>query len=205
MLKQFNRLFYKNNITYDYNSMYYSFYNTKDLMNYIHDDDKKILNNKRLLKMSPTDWGMSVGITNEYIQAELLKTIYPEVYTETNDIRNKGFDIGVNIKGFDFIFRKDNRFYKVQSKLRQVKGIDKYSCQINIETSRKKNRYTIFDFDYLFISLVNIKENYNNRSDINKWGFTLIPVNELIDKENPKYLINNVSSEILNKYKIHFI
>lgn len=188
----------------------YTTYNNKDLMNYIDEDDKLILNNKRLLKMSPVDWGMSVGISNEYIQSSLLKTIYPEVYTEIDDIRKKGFNSAINIVGYDFIFRNNNKFYKVQSKLRQVKGVDAYSCQINITTSRRRNNqkevsYEKDDFDYLFISLVNIKDNYNNRNDINKWGFSFIPVNELIDANNTEFLVKNVSSEILNKYKLNFI
>ena len=191
--------------------MYYSLSNDEcDLMNYIEKDDKHILSNKRLLKMSPGDWGMSVGISNEYIQANLLRTIYPEVYTEPNDIRNKGFNTGINITGYDFIFRNNNKFYKVQCKLRQTRGIDTYSCQVSITTSRRRGNlkdmpYKKDDFDYLFVSLVNIKDNYENRSDINKWGFSLIPVQELIDKENPDYLIRNVSGDILNKYKLQFI
>ena len=188
----------------------YTTFNNKDLMNYIEEDDKHILNNKRLLKMSPGDWGMSVGISNEYIQSNLLKTIYPEIYTEIDDIRNKGFNSAINIVGYDFIFRNNNKFYKVQSKLRQVKGINEYSCQVNITTSRRRDNqrevpYEKDDFDYLFVSLVNIKDNYNNRSDINKWGFSFIPVNELIDVNNTDFLVKNVSSEILNKYKLNFI
>ena len=188
----------------------YTANNNKDLMNYIDEDDKLILNNKRLLKMSPVDWGMSVGISNEYIQSSLLKTIYPEVYTEIDDIRKKGFNSAINIVGYDFIFRNNNKFYKVQSKLRQVKGVDAYSCQVNITTSRRRNNqkevsYEKDDFDYLFISLVNIKDNYNNRNDINNRGFSFIPVNELIDANNTEFLVKNVSSEILNKYKLNFI
>ena len=190
--------------------MYYSLFNNRDLMNYIEEDDKRILTNKRLLKMSPGDWGMSVGISNEYIQANLLRTIYPEIYTEPYDIRNKGFDTGINISGYDFIFKNNNKFYKVQSKLRQTKGLDTYSCQVSITTSRRSSNlkevpYKKDDFDYLFVSLINIKDSYDNRSDINKWGFSLIPVEDLIDKNNSDYLIKNVSGELLNKYKLQFI
>ena len=66
----------------------YNSYMHVDLMNYINEDDKRTLKNKRFIKMSPNDWGMSVGITNQYIQADLLKTIYTEVYDDINDIRN---------------------------------------------------------------------------------------------------------------------
>ena len=209
MIKMFS-IFNKNKICSNYNLMYYSLFNNRDLMNYIEEDDRRILTNKRLLKMSPGDWGMSVGISNEYIQANLLRTIYPEIYTEPNDIRNKGFDTGINIRGYDFIFKNDNKFNKVQCKLRQTKGIDIYSCQVSITTSRRSSNskdvpYQKDDFDYLFVSLVNVKDNYDNRSDINKWGFSLIPVEDLIDKENPNYLIRNVSGELLNKYKLQFI
>ena len=203
-------IFNKNKICSNYNLMYYSLFNNRDLMNYIEEDDRRILTNKRLLKMSPGDWGMSVGISNEYIQSNLLKTIYPEIYTEPNDIRNKGFDTGINIRGYDFIFKNNNKFNRVQSKLRQTKGLDTYSCQVSITTSRRSNNskdvpYRKDDFDYLFVSLVNVKDNYDNRSDINKWGFSLIPVEDLIDKNNSDYLIKNVSGELLNKYKLQFI
>lgn len=193
-----------------FNKKMYNSYMHVDLMNYINEDDKRTLKNKRFIKMSPNDWGMSVGITNQYIQADLLKTIYTEVYDDINDIRNKGYIVNSNIYGFDFIFKKNNKFYTVQSKLRQVRGVDEYSCQVNISTSRrnkksKSNAYKTGDFDYLFISLVNIKETLENREDINKWGFSLIPVFELIDMTNPDYLVENVSSDLLNKYKINFI
>ena len=192
------------------NKKLYTSYMRVDLMDYINEDDKRTLTNKRFLKMSANDWGMSVGITNQYIQADLLKTIYCEVYDDINDIRNKGYIVNSNIYGFDFIFKKNNKFYTVQSKLRQVRGLDEYSCQVNISTSRRNkkglsNAYKVGDFDYLFISLVNIKDSYDNRPNINKWGFSLIPVFELIDLKDPNYLVENVSSKLLNKYKINFI
>ena len=192
------------------NKKLYNSYMKVDLMNYIDEDDVRILRNKRFLKMAANDWGMSVGITNQYIQANLLKTLYSEVYDDINDIRNKGFNVNINIYGFDFIFKNDNKLHRVQSKLRQVRGIDEYSCQVNIATSRrgkdkKQVPYMVTDFDYLFISLVNIKETYENRQDINNWGFSFIPTYELINLKNPNYLVENVSSQLLNKYKIIFI
>ena len=179
-----------------------NYMNKVDLMNLINSDDIRILQNKRFLKMFPNDWGTSVGITNQYIQCNLLKTIYPETYCEYEDIKNSGFDVSITIRGFDLIFKKENNFYKVQSKLRQVKGVDSFSCQISV--SKNKNEpYLKDDFDYLFVSLVNIKNGYHNRSNINNWVFSFIPVKELI-KNNTKYLIKEVPGNLLKKYEIKF-
>jgi len=179
-----------------------NYINKNDLMTLIHSDDIKILQNKRLLKMYPNDWGTSLGITNQYIQCNLLKTIYPETYCEYVDIKNSGFDVSVNIRGFDLIFKKDEKFYKVQSKLRQVKGVDPFSCQISL-SKNKNEAYLKDEFDYLFVSLINIKDNYQNRSDINNWRFSFIPVNELINN-NSNSLIKEVPGKLLKTYEIEF-
>jgi hypothetical protein len=184
-------------------------YDDIDLMDCIDEDDQRILKNKRLFKMTPPDWGMSLGITNQYIQGSLLKLKYDTVYCDYDEIKNCGFDITSNIYGFDIIFKKNNKFYTVQSKLRQVRGIDSFSCRVNITTSRRRGNikdvpYLKTDFDYLFVSLVNIKENTDNRKDVNKWDFSFIPVDKLIDPNNTDYLLKNVPTDILNEYKIDF-
>ena len=190
------------------NKKNYNSYMDIDLMNYIEEDDIKILKNKRLFKMAPNDWGISLGITNQYIQGSLLKLKYDEVHCDYDGIRNCGFNISTNIYGFDIIFKNNNKFYTVQSKLRQVRGVDPYSCQVNISTSRRRKNtdiaYNKTDFDYLFVSLVNIKEDFEYRKDINKWGFAFIPVEKLIDPNNTNYLIKDVPSRLLNEYKINF-
>ena len=184
-------------------------YDDIDLMDCIDEDDQRILKNKRLFKMTPPDWGMSLGITNQYIQGSLLKLKYDTVYCDYDEIKNCGFDITSNIYGFDIIFKQNNKFYTVQSKLRQVRGIDSFSCCVNITTSRRRGNikdvpYLKTDFDYLFVSLVNIKENTDNRKDVNKWDFSFIPVKKLIDPNNTDYLLKNVPTDILNEYKIDF-
>ena len=184
-------------------------YDDIDLMDYIDEDDQRILKNKRLFKMTAPDWGMSLGITNQYIQGSLLKLKYDTVYCDYDEIKSCGFDITSNIYGFDIIFKKNNKFYTVQSKLRQVRGNDAFSCRVNITTSRRRGNikhvpYLKTDFDYLFVSLVNIKENTDNRKDVNKWGFSFIPVEKLIDPNNTEYLLKNVPTSILNEYKIDF-
>ena len=211
-----------NNLFIYYFKKHYNSYMGVDLMNYIEEDDIKILRNKRLFKMAPNDWGISLGITNQYIQGSLLKLKYDEVHCDYDGIRKCGFNISTNIYGFDIIFKNNNKFYTVQSKLRQVRGVDPYSCQVNITTSRRRKKrnmaynktdigynktdiaYNKTDFDYLFVSLVNIKEDFEYRKDINKWGFAFIPVEKLIDPNNTNYLIKDVPSRLLNEYKITF-
>ena len=179
-----------------------NYMNKVDLMNLIHSDDVKILQNKRLLKMHPNDWGTSVGITNQYVQCNLLKTIYPDTYCEYEDIKNSGFNVSLTIRGFDLIFKKDNIFYKVQSKLRQVKGVTPFSCQINL--SKNKNQaYVKEDFDFLFVSLVNIKYGYENRSNINNWNFSFIPVNELLKNNTNNDINNNDTNNVITNNGIN--
>ena len=140
--------------------------------------------------MSPGDWGMSVGISNEYIQANLLRTIYPEVYTEPNDIRNKGFNTGVNITGYDFIFRNHNKFYKVQCKLRQTRGIDTYSCQVSITTSRRRGNlkdmpYKKDDFDFAAIhsSYFSSLKDHPHQREKNLWKTKMIRIQIDVPRE----------------------
>lgn len=177
-----------------------------DLMEYITEDDKRILHNKRFIKMSPNEWGISVAIINQYIQASLLKIHYEDTFIELDDIKKIYPNIQENIRGFDFLLKKNDKFYRVQSKIRQIKGYDPYSCKVSIKTSRKKKGpYNNNEFDYLFVSLINIKKDYQNRININNWGFSFIPIEVLRDPSNNNFLMKEVPSSILRKYQINFL
>ena len=126
------------------------------------------------------DWGKTIAISNQYIQRNILKhKLEPfgfRVYS-TDDIDLPDLpeiNISNNSPGFDLlIVSPEGKNIRIQSKLRQVKGITDYSQQIHFETTRrnsKKNEnqnhtghvcYSLDEFDYVMISLVNDNENRN--------------------------------------------
>jgi hypothetical protein len=44
-----------------------------DIMSIIDDDDKKLLENGRIINMSRIDWGKTISISNQYIQRNILR------------------------------------------------------------------------------------------------------------------------------------
>ncbi len=42
-------------------------------MSIIDDDDKKLLENGRIINMSRIDWGKTISISNQYIQRNILR------------------------------------------------------------------------------------------------------------------------------------
>jgi hypothetical protein len=101
----------------------------------------------------------------------------------------------VSTSGFDIVLiTPNNKIIKIQCKLRQVNGVTDYSHQIHFETTRrncKKNKnknhtghicYSLDEFDFVMISLVNDRINRNNIKDCNLWTYCLIPISQLEDK-----------------------
>ena len=185
-----------------------------DLMKIINKDDFELLNNRRILLMKRIDWGKTISIPNQYIQKNILeyKLKYSDykVYS-TDDVDIPKIDISNNSPGFDLIIIKPNKsIIKIQSKLRQVNGLTDVSKQVHFETTRRnseknKNKnhtghicYSVDEFDYLMISLVNDKKNRDNIKDCNKWSFVIIPISDLIDTEH-NCCISHITPNILKK------
>lgn len=190
-----------------------------DIMNIINENDKFLLKNERNIKLSRIDWGKTFSIINQYIQKEILSYILSpygySVFTTDDDDFPKNINIKNNSPGFDIIIKsKDDEYFRVQSKLRQVKGKTPFSQQINLETTRrhsKKNMershtghicYNIDEFDFIMISLIH---DTNNRLDIiqdcNKWSFSFIPKTDLIDNQK-KCIVPRIVPKIIEKYRI---
>lgn len=144
---------------------------------------------------------------NEIIQKDILKSIGIKTYDPETDVDCPEINIANNSPGFDILAKNSN------GKLRQVRGVSDFSQQIHFETTRrhtKKNEGTVSEsghvaygcdeFDYVMISLVNVRKNITNRNNIDKWSFSLIPVEALIDKER-ECCYSHISSKILNQYK----
>lgn len=187
-------------------------------MKIISKEDLELLNNKRILSMSRLDWGKTISISNQYIQKNILEHLVKSsnfsVYStdDTNcPVKEKN-----NNPGYDLLICSPyGTNYKIQSKLRQVKGLYDYSQQIRFETTRRnsnKNQnknhtghicYSIDEFDFVMISLVNDKNNRNNRNNCNLWSYCFIPVKELIDDKND-CCVSKINSNIIKKHIIDF-
>ena len=189
-----------------------------DIMDIIEDDDKILLMNNRITNMTRIDWGKTMSISNQYIQRNILRYMLEPlgylVYSSDDEYLLK-VDIKNNCQGFDLIIiSPDKKYIRIQSKLRQVKGINDYSQQVHFETTRRnsnknKNKnhtghicYSLNEFDLVMISLVNDRIYRNNIiKNCNLWSYCLIPIKELEDtKYNCCY--SHIKPEILKKNMI---
>jgi len=183
-----------------------------DIMSIIDDDDKKLLENGRIINMSRIDWGKTISISNQYIQRNILRhmlNIYGYKVYSTDDIEIP--IIKNNSPGYDLIIiTPENKLFRVQSKLRQVRGIHDYSQQVHFETTRRnceKNKdknhtghicYSLNEFDFVMITLINDRENREKIKNCNLWSFSLIPINDLQDI-NHNCCYSHIKPEILEK------
>jgi hypothetical protein len=163
--------------------------------------------------MERIDWGRTMAISNQYIQRNILRYMLEpynyKVYTTNDKLENIAIDIKNNSPGFDLVIvSPDNKIIRVQSKLRQVKGLYDYSQQIHFETTRRnsnknKNKnhtghicYSTNEFDFVMVSLINDKINRDKIKNCNLWTFCLISMKELIDfKHNCCY--SHIKSAVL--------
>jgi len=193
--------------------------NKIDIMEIIEKEDLELLNNKRIYEMSRMDWGKTMAISNQYIQRNILKKNLEKfnykVYSTDDKDLPKEINTMNNSPGYDIIVITPNKkTIRIQSKLRQVKGINDYSQQVHFETTRrnsKKNKnknhtghvcYSLNEFDYAMITLVNDKNNRNNIKNCNLWSYSLIPVKDLEDKEHD-YCMSKIPANILKKHIIN--
>ena len=189
------------------------------LMNIICPDVKHIIENRIIQNMSVIDWGKVMARPNEIIQKDVLKSIGIEAYDPETDADCPKISTSNNSPGFDILARSPNtgKIFRIQSKMRQVRGVTDFSQGVHFETTRrhsKKNQGTASDgghvaygcdeFDYVMISLVNVGKDGKDkekRNNIDNWSFTLIPVESVIDKERG-CCYRRISSKILEKYKL---
>ena len=187
------------------------------LMSVLEPDAKEFIENGIVQKYTVIDWGKAMARCNEIIQKDILKSIGIEAYDPETDEDCPEISIANNSPGFDILAKNSNgKMCRIQSKLRQVKGVTDFSRQIHFETTRrhsKKNEGTASDsghvaygcneFDYVMITLVNVGKNgeiRTNRNNVDKWSFSLIPVEALIDKDRG-CCFTHIPSKILKQYK----
>ena len=186
----------------------------RNIMDIIEKDDRNLLENNRIADMTRNDWGKALAVPNQYIQRNMLRDMLSpfgySVYS-TDDTDMPEINIANNSPGFDLVVvTPENEIIRVQSKLRQVKGIYDYSQQIHFETTRRnseKNKdknhtghicYSLHEFDLVMISLVNDRLNRNKRKNCNLWTYSLISIKEIEDTEH-NCCYSHIKPEILQK------
>ena len=116
-----------------------------------------------------------------------------------------------NSPGFDLVIvTPDDKKIRIQSKLRQVKGNEDWSQQVHFETTRRnseKNKdknhtghicYSLDEFDFVMVSLVNDKVNRDKIKDCNLWSYSLINIKDLEDKDHG-CCVSHIAPTILKK------
>jgi hypothetical protein len=185
-----------------------------NLMDKINPDALQLINNNIIRSMSIIDWGKTMARPNEIIQKDLLKYCGIDAFDPDLDIDCPAIDTSNNSPGFDILVKnKNGELKRIQSKMRQVRGLNDFSQQVHFETTRrhsKKNSgpssdsghvaYSINEFDYVMITLINVRCGTSTRNDINNWSFSIIPINELINKDK-KCCLTSIPPKLLKKYK----
>ena len=187
------------------------------LMSVMRPSAKQLIDNEINQDMSVIDWGKALARPNEIIQKDILKSIGIEAYDPETDEDCPEISTANNSPGFDILAKNSQgKMCRIQSKLRQVKGVTDFSQQTHFETTRrhsKKNEgvasdsghvaYGCNEFDYVMVTLINVGKdgkNRTNRNNVDNWSFSLIPVDALIDKERG-CCFTNIPSKILKQYK----
>ena len=187
-------------------------------MNIIEKCDRDLLENERICSMTTIDWGKSMAVSNQYIQRNILRSLLNNdynIYSVDDSDFPKDISIANNSPGFDLVvITPEKKTIRIQSKLRQVKGVFDYSMQTHFETTRRnseknKNKnhtghicYSLDEFDYVMVSLVNVREkNLSIRSNCDLWSYSLIPIWELEDKSH-NCCVSHIKPELLKKYLV---
>ena len=187
---------------------------TIDIMNIIDHHDRVLIENERIVNMGRIDWGKTMAVSNQYIQRNILRTMLEQygykVYS-TDDHDLPPIDTKNNSPGFDLVIvTPDDKKIRIQSKLRQVKGNEDWSQQVHFETTRRnseKNKdknhtghicYSLDEFDFVMVSLVNDKVNRDKIKDCNLWSYSLINIKDLEDKDHG-CCVSHIAPTILKK------
>jgi hypothetical protein len=137
------------------------------------------------------DIGKILAESNEYIQRDWINENTKLNVKKRDDSDNNG-------TGYDLI--SNDEVLTIQGKLR--------AKELHLENTRRKSKknynssdtghvaYSVGEADLYLFSRPNIS-NYEN---VDKWSFIAIPESELIDKNNPNYLVTRVPKTIWSKY-----
>ena len=197
--------------------------NSMDKNVLIEQCDLNLISNPRIMNMSVIDWGKTMAISNEWILKSLMnklggiQTVHTDECVKGSEglhlLEQNNIDISNNGAGFDCLVLAGG--FRVQCKLRQFKGKTPYSTQLHFENTRRKSaknegtasdsghvRYSDNEFDFVLVSLVDGYKDKSRRADLNKWSFSLIPVEDLKDPNAPGFCVSHIPASVLDKNKL---
>ena len=184
------------------------------LMDVIPPAARELIENSIIQSMSVIDWGKAMARANEIIQKHLLIYCNINAYDPELDEDCPAINTTNNSPGFDIVVQTaDGQLKRIQSKLRQVKGVTPFSQQSHFETTRrhsKKNQgaavqsghvaYANDEFDYVMVTLINVRDGWEKRKSVDAWSFSLIPIAALIDEERG-CCFTHIPAAVLKRYE----
>lgn len=188
-------------------------------MNVVSPDARALLKNSIIQSMSTIDWGKAMARCNEIIQRDLLRFCGLKVFDPELDADCPAMDTDNNSPGFDLIAVTAHKQVRIQSKLRQVEGQTDFSRQVHFETTRRHSAknlgiasqsghvaYRCDEFDYVLVTLINVGKHGSkeNRHDVDRWSFALIPI-EALRKDDGECCVTAIPASTLEKYQLKIV
>jgi len=183
---------------------------------YTEKDIITILDNSFISQLSNTEYGKMIQCAaEEYVEFKVNEINGDDLLINVNTSKQliEQYNYRNNGPGFDRLTKNGKR---VQIKFRQVLGKTPYSQQTHFSNTRrhsKKNKghgdetgmitYRNDEFDFVLVILCHIKDGI--RTNYKEWSFSLIPIDELMDVNNDSFLLPNIPSDRLYKYKCECI
>jgi hypothetical protein len=150
----------------------------------------------------------------QYLEMKIKEIVGKEIII--NPLVNEGLIVEYNYKnngpGFDRLLISKLGNKRIQIKFRQVDGKTPYSKQTHFSNTRRHSKkhvgksdstgmitYSKNEFDYVLVILCHLKDGV--RTNYVNWSFSLVPSEELVDVNNNSFLLPNIPSDKLYKYK----
>ncbi len=163
-----------------------------------------ILNSLPIIKNLPTkDYARVMGSIGDEYAREFLEENTTIKFVDSLSVDSKR---DANASGYDLLSSTEKR---LQVKVRHYYGKGPCDRQLHFETTRRHSAknigtqstsghvaYGSDEFDIVFLILIPVGKQYRNRKF---WHYGCVSTKELIDVDNPKFLVNKISSDILKE------
>lgn len=171
-----------------------------------------ILENPFINGLPNIDYGKMIQCAaEEYVEFKVNEISGEQLFINPNSDKKliETFNYANNGAGFDRVLKN---CFRTQIKFRQVDGKTPFSRATHFSNTRRHSKkhigksdstglisYGKDEFDYVLVILCHVVDDV--RVNYQNWAFSIIPSHELVDVNNNMFLLPNIPSEILYKYK----